>query len=120
LRRRRIAKKKRKGKAPQYIFMLCGELYYTLKINKGGEEEMEVVELVDEFPLYTRKDEKEKFLLVLGLLLSRTISFGRAAELVEITEDGLWALLDALGIEFSMLDEEEARREREMSERLLK
>jgi predicted HTH domain antitoxin len=81
---------------------------------------MKAAELVEEFPLFKSKEEKEKFLLVLGLLLSRTISFGRAAELVETTEDGLWALLDALGIEFSMLDEEEARRERETSERLLK
>ena len=35
--------------------------------------------VVDEFPLFREREEKERFLLVLGLLASRTVTLGKAA-----------------------------------------
>ena len=38
--------------------------------------------VVDEFPLFRGREEKERFLLVLGLLASRTVTLGKAAEVL--------------------------------------
>ena len=57
--------------------------------------------------------DKEKLFLVLGLLLSGKISFGKAAELLGIRVDELWDLLDKLGVKYSFYDEEEVEKELE-------
>ncbi len=55
--------------------------------------------------------DKEKLFTVLGLLLSGRISLGKAAELLGLRVDDLWILIHKLGIEYSILDEEEAEEE---------
>ena len=40
---------------------------------------MSLISVVDEFPLFREREEKKRFLLVLGLLASRTVTLGKAA-----------------------------------------
>ncbi len=62
----------------------------------------------------------ERLFLVLGLLLSGRISMGKAAELLGIRTDELWLVLRRLGVEYEMVDEEEAEEEIEAYKRLFK
>ena len=55
--------------------------------------------------------DKEKLFTVLGLLLSGRISMGKAAELLGLRVDDLWALMHRLRVKHSILDEEEAEEE---------
>ena len=43
---------------------------------------MSLTSVVDEFPLFSDRGEKERFLLVLGLLVSRTVTLDKAAEIL--------------------------------------
>ena len=83
----------------------------------GGMQEIEKV--VWEFPLFKTYEEKEKFFKVLGLLVSHQITFEKAAELLKLDREKLAFLLDLLGVEYSFLDEEEAKLEKEAVKRLL-
>jgi len=62
----------------------------------------------------------ERLFLVLGLLLSGRISMGKAAELLGIRIDELWLVLRRLGVEYEVVDEEEAEQEIEAYKRLFK
>lgn len=62
----------------------------------------------------------ERLFLVLGLLLSGRISMGKAAELLGIRIDELWLVLRRLGVEYEVVDEEEAKQEIEAYKRLFK
>ncbi|MEB2836297.1 MAG: UPF0175 family protein [Desulfurococcales archaeon] len=62
----------------------------------------------------------ERLFLVLGLLLSGRISMGKAAELLGIRIDELWLVLRRLGVEYEVVDEEEAEEEIEAYKRLFK
>lgn len=64
--------------------------------------------------------DKEKFFLILGLLLSGKISLGKAAELLDLRIDDLWLLLYKLGIKYDMLDEEEVEEELDAFKRIFK
>ncbi len=64
--------------------------------------------------------DKEKLFTVLGLLLSGRISLGKAAELLGLRVDDLWILIHKLGIEYSILDEEEAEEELNAYRKVLK
>jgi len=64
--------------------------------------------------------DKEKFFIVLGLLLSGKISMGKAAELLGLRVDDLWLLMRNLGIEYSILDEEEVGEELDAYKRVFK
>ncbi len=79
----------------------------------------EVDRLVFNFPLSKDYREKERFLKVVGLLVSRQITFEKAAELLNMRLEELAFLLDKLGVEYSLLDEEEARLEREEVNKLM-
>ncbi len=79
----------------------------------------EVDRLVFNFPLFRDYRDKERFLKVIGLLVSRQITFEKAAELLNMRLEELAFLLDKLGIEYSLLDEEEARLEREEANKLM-
>jgi hypothetical protein len=48
-----------------------------------AEVKAKIREAVTDFPLFRQYEDKARFFLVLGLLLSRQISFARAAELGE-------------------------------------
>ena len=79
----------------------------------------EVDRLVFNFPLFKDYQEKERFLKVVGLLVSHQITFEKAAELLDMRLEELAFLLDKLGVEYSLLDEEEARLEREEADKLM-
>ena len=64
--------------------------------------------------------DKEKLFLVLGLFLSGRISMGKAAELLNIRIDDFWMLLRKLGIEYSVLDEDELEEELDAFKRIFK
>ncbi len=63
---------------------------------------------------------RERLFLVLGLFLSKRISMGRAAELLGLRIDEFWLLLKELGIEYPIIDEEEAVEERDTYRRIFK
>ncbi|ASJ00742.1 hypothetical protein [Thermococcus gorgonarius] len=71
----------------------------------------EVNRLVFNFPLFKDYEEKERFLKVIGLLVSHQITLEKAAELLDMKLEELSFLLDKLGVEYSLLDEEEAELE---------
>jgi len=76
--------------------------------------------VVDEFPLFKGRGEKERFLLVLGLLASRTITLAKAAEVLGMSRLEFSAVLRTIGFKYSYLDEEEARKEVEAVKELMK
>lgn len=85
-----------------------------------AEMETKIKEVVTGFPLFRRYEEKERFFLALGLLVSRQISFARAAELTGLSREEFSFLLDKLGIEYDFLTGEDVKGEKESVERLLK
>ncbi|WP_297416843.1 hypothetical protein [Thermococcus sp.] len=79
----------------------------------------EVDRLVFNFPLFKDYREKERFLKVVGLLVSHQITFEKAAELLDMRLEELVFLLDKLGVGYSLLDEEEIKLEREEADKLM-
>ncbi|WP_297523467.1 hypothetical protein [Thermococcus sp.] len=79
----------------------------------------EVNRLVFNFPLFKDYEDKERFFKVIGLLVSHQITFEKAAELLDMKLEELSLLLDTLGVEYSLLDGEEARLEREETDKLM-
>lgn len=76
--------------------------------------------VVDEFPLFREREEKERFLLVLGLLASRTVTLGKAAEILGMSRLEFSAVLRSIGFKYSYLDEEELQKEVAAGKDLLK
>lgn len=81
---------------------------------------LSLVEVVDEFPLFRGREEKERFLLVLGLLASRTVTLAKAAEVLGMSRVEFSAVLRSVGFKYSYLDEDEVRRELESVKKLVK
>ena len=81
---------------------------------------MSLANVVDEFPLFKRRREKERFLLVLGLLVTRAITLAKAAEVLGMSRLEFSAVLRTIGFRYSYLDEEEAIKEVEAAEELMK
>ena len=81
---------------------------------------MSLISVVDEFPLFREREEKERFLLVLGLLASRTVTLGKAAEVLCMSRLEFSAVLRTIGFKYSYLDEEELQKEVDASKKLLK
>jgi predicted HTH domain antitoxin len=67
--------------------------------------------IVFNFPLFKDYHEKEWFLKVVGLLVSHQVTFEKAAQLLGMKIEELSFLLGKLGVEYSLLDEEEAELE---------
>ena len=66
---------------------------------------------VEDFPLFEKREDKERFLIALGLLASRSVSLAKAAELVGMSRSEFSALLRGVGFRYSYLDEDEALKE---------
>lgn len=81
---------------------------------------MSLESVVDDFPLFNEREDKERFLLVLGLLASRTVSLAKAAEIMGMSRSEFSALLRTIGFKYSYLDEEELKAEVKASKSLLK
>jgi len=76
--------------------------------------------VLDEFPLFRERKEKERFLVVLGLLASRTVTLAKAAEVLGMSRVEFSAVLRSIGFRYSYLDEDEALNEVDASKELLK
>jgi len=76
--------------------------------------------VLDEFPLFRERKEKEQFLVVLGLLASRTVTLAKAAEVLGMSRVEFSAVLRSIGFRYSYLDEDEALKEVDASKELLK
>jgi len=76
--------------------------------------------VLDEFPLFKERKEKERFLVVLGLLASRTVTLAKAAEVLGMSRVEFSAVLRSIGFRYSYLDEDEALNEVDASKELLK
>jgi len=74
--------------------------------------------VLDEFPLFRERKEKERFLVVLGLLASRTVTLAKAAEVLGMSRVEFSAVLRSIGFRYSYLDE--ALKEVDASKELLK
>jgi predicted HTH domain antitoxin len=81
---------------------------------------MSLESVVDEFPLFTERQEKERFLVILGLLASRSVTLGKAAEIMAMSRPAFSTLLRTVGFKYSYLDGEEAKKELKASKNLLK
>ena len=66
---------------------------------------------VEDFPLFEKREDKERFLLALGLLASRSVTLAKAAELVGMSRSEFSAVLRSVGFRYSYLDEDEALEE---------
>lgn len=81
---------------------------------------MSLTSVVNEFPLFKGREEKERFLLILGLLVSRTISVAKAAEVLGMSRSEFSAVLRTIGFKYGYLDEEEAKAEVDAGKKLMK
>lgn len=81
---------------------------------------MSLASVLDEFPLFRERKEKERFLVVLGLLASRTVTLAKAAEVLGMSRVEFSAVLRSIGFRYSYLDEDEALKEVDASKELLK
>jgi len=73
---------------------------------------MVLKEIVEQVPVFKSTEKKEKFLIVLSALSLRLISLSRAAEIMNMSTQTLLEFLDALGVSFSYLEEEDVDLER--------
>jgi predicted HTH domain antitoxin len=68
--------------------------------------------IASEVQLFKDVEQKEKFLFVLGALVSRVISLKKASEIMEIEPELFLELLDLMGLEFSYLSQQDVALER--------
>ena len=66
---------------------------------------------MEDFPLFEKREDKERFLIALGLLASRSVTLAKAAELVGMSRSEFSAVLRSVGFRYSYLDEDEALEE---------
>jgi len=68
--------------------------------------------IVSEVPLFTKMEDKEKLLIVVSALNFRLVSLDKASEIMEMTKTGFLELLEALGIDYSYLSENDIEMEK--------
>jgi predicted HTH domain antitoxin len=69
-------------------------------------------EIASNVQIFQKLEQKERFLFVVGALVSRVISLKKAAEIMEIEVEVFLQLLELMGIEFSYLTDEDIALER--------
>ena len=72
---------------------------------------LEFKHIAGALPIFVEPEQKEKFLFVLGALMTRLISLRKGAEIMGIDAEELLQILDLLGIEFSYLSSEDIEQE---------
>ena len=72
---------------------------------------LEFKDIAGVLPIFVEPEQKEKFLFVLGALMTRLISLRKGAEIMGIDAEELLQILDLLGIEFSYLSSEDIEQE---------
>ena len=71
-----------------------------------------LLEIAANVQIFPDVEQKERFLFVVGALVSRVISLKKAAEIMELEVEVLLQLLEITGIEFSYLTNEDITLER--------
>jgi predicted HTH domain antitoxin len=66
-----------------------------------------LLEIASNVQIFPDVEQKERFLFVVGALVSRVISLKKAAEIMELEVEVLLQLLEITGIEFSYLSNED-------------
>ncbi len=69
-------------------------------------------EIASNVQIFPDLEQKERFLFVVGALVSRVISLKKAAEMMELEVEVLLQLLELMGIEFSYLTDDDIALER--------
>ena len=69
-------------------------------------------EIASNVQIFPDVEQKERFLFVVGALVTRIISLKKAAEIMELEVEVLLGLLEITGIEFSYLSNEDIAIER--------
>lgn len=64
-------------------------------------------EIASEVQLFPNIEQKERFIFVVGALVSRLISLHKAAEIMEMETDIFLSILELIGIDFSYLTNED-------------
>jgi predicted HTH domain antitoxin len=64
-------------------------------------------EIASNVQIFDDVEQKERFLFIVGALVSRVISLKKAAEIMELEVEVLLQLLEITGIEFSYLSNED-------------
>lgn len=65
-----------------------------------------------ELKIFNTLEKKENFLIVLGAITARLISFKKASEALNLEPEAFLQILDLMGIEFSYLTEEDIAAEK--------
>jgi predicted HTH domain antitoxin len=69
-------------------------------------------EIASEIQLFQNLEQKERFIFVVGALVSRLISLHKAAEIMEMETEILLNILELMGIDFSYLTHEDIAMEK--------
>ena len=69
-------------------------------------------EIADDLPLLKSSEEREKLLGVVGALVLRRVSLDKASEIMGMRREAFLGLLEALGVEYSYLEEGDVEAER--------
>jgi len=70
---------------------------------------------VEAVPLFKKKEDKEKLLVVVSALKLRLLSLAKASEIMNMTKTGFLELLEALDIDYSYLSENDIEMEKAWS-----
>lgn len=69
-------------------------------------------EIASNLQIFQNIEQKERFIFVVGALVSRVISLQKAAEIMEMEVEVFLQLLEITGIEFSYLTNDDIAQER--------
>ena len=92
--------------------------FLSVKSTPMSNEEVDIMEvaslraIADELPILRSTEEREKLLGVVGALVLRRISLDKASEIMGMRREAFLGLLEALGIEYSYLEERDVEIER--------
>ena len=73
-------------------------------------------DIIEQVPYFKDMIKKEKFIAVIGALITRLISLGKASEILEVNRETLLEMLDNIGVEFSYLDNTDIETERKFKD----
>ncbi len=69
-------------------------------------------EIANELTFFKTVDDREKLLGVIGALVLRKISLGKASEIMGMERERFLGFLDAMRLEYSYLEEQDAENEK--------
>jgi predicted HTH domain antitoxin len=73
-------------------------------------------EIAKDLPFFKTVDDREKLLGVVGALVLRRISLSKASEIMGMERERFLGLLDATGLEYSYLEDQDVNVERKWKE----